>query len=69
MTETRDQRIEQWENDCVHWHGMVLKGAHAHWCSIWDFLPIDETSKEFEACLCEKVGGVYDTDDGRKGIA
>lgn len=41
-----------WEEDCLRWHGRVLTGKMGHWCSDWDYLPIDETSPEFAVCTC-----------------
>jgi hypothetical protein len=41
-----------WEEDCMKWRGKVLTGKKAHWCCEWDFLPVDETTPEFECCLC-----------------
>ena len=32
----------------------TLDGEYRHYCPEWDFMPIDETSAEFEACLCFK---------------
>jgi hypothetical protein len=29
-----------------------LKGKYKHYCKEWDFMAIDETYSEFEACLC-----------------
>ena len=43
---------EDWIDDCEKYWGEVLTGRKAHWCIEWDFLPIDETVAEFEACLC-----------------
>lgn len=42
----------QWEKDCKREHGRVLVGGHKHYCYDWDGLPIDETCKEWESCLC-----------------
>lgn len=43
----------QWEIDCVGWHGEVLQGKFAHYCTEWGFLPIDETCMEFSVCGCQ----------------
>ena len=44
---------EEWIEDCMHHHGIVLTGKYAHWCPEFDYLPIDETLIEFEYCLCK----------------
>ena len=43
---------ENWVRDCKHWRGKVLTGKHSHWCPDWDYLPIDETTDEFDCCSC-----------------
>lgn len=43
---------KDWIDDCMHFWGKVLDGKYAHWCPEWDELPIDETCKEFENCIC-----------------
>ena len=48
-----DPISEEWIEDCIHHHGVVLTGKYAHWCASFDYLPIDETVVEFEFCLCE----------------
>lgn len=30
-----------------------LKGQYKHFCPDWDYMAIDETCPEFEACGCE----------------
>ena len=42
----------EWATDCMYWHGEVLTGRYRHWCAEWDGLPIDESMREFECCLC-----------------
>ena len=50
---TDDHLKEQWETDCRHWQGTVLKGRYSHWCYEWDSLPVDETCQEFKhGCSC-----------------
>ncbi len=44
--------MPEWEIDCMNHYEEVLIGEYAHWCPEWDDMPIDETRKEFEACLC-----------------
>ena len=44
---------QDWIDDCMKFWGKVLTGEKAHWCYEWDGLPIDETCKEFECCICE----------------
>jgi hypothetical protein len=48
-----------WILDCNTWRGEVLTGKYSHWCPDWDFLPVDETCKEWP-CSC--------ADDIRKPI-
>jgi hypothetical protein len=43
----------EWEKDCIMTYRRVLTGKKRHWCPEWDFLPIDETSPEFESCTCD----------------
>ena len=31
-----------------------LKGLKKHFCPDWDYMAIDETTSEFEACCCEQ---------------
>lgn len=31
-----------------------LTGKMKHFCPDWDFMAIDETTPEFEACTCDK---------------
>lgn len=47
-----DTNSDKWAKDCEKWLGRVLTGVGSHWCSEWDFLPVDETTPEFDACLC-----------------
>ena len=42
----------EWQADCRHWYGVVLRGEFAHYCLDWDGLPIDETCMEFTCCNC-----------------
>lgn len=45
--------VEQlFEADCLRERGRALTGVRAHYCPEWDFMPIDETCKEIEACIC-----------------
>lgn len=46
--------MTEWEADCMRWWGRVLTGGYRHWCPDWDYLPIDDTVKEFECCTCTK---------------
>lgn len=32
----------------------TLKGVKRHFCPDWDYMAIDETTPEWEACLCDK---------------
>jgi len=45
--------VDTWEADCLRTHGRRLTGQYAHWCKEWDFMPIDETCPEFDACICK----------------
>ena len=45
---------EAWKNGCLAERGKVLTGEKSHWCTDWDYMTVDETTKEFEACLCYK---------------
>lgn len=56
MSETADDREraivrrpvgDDWADDCMDFHGIVLEGVHGHWCPDWDYLPIDETCGEY----------------------
>lgn len=42
---------QEWQDDCLHWRGQVLRGRASHWCWEWDGLPIDETCSEWP-CGC-----------------
>ena len=50
--------------DCLRTHGRTLTGKYAHCCVEWDDMPIDETCKEFEACLCFNEVSVTDGERG-----
>lgn len=43
-----------WETDCLHWYGKILRGPDAHWCLEFDDLPINAWCSEYQACLCKK---------------
>lgn len=45
-------RSQAWKDDCERWRSRLLTGHYAHWCPDWDFLPIDETTMEWDACTC-----------------
>jgi hypothetical protein len=54
MTGTGDLRgSKDWHEDCLRWRGELLQGVLAHWCSDWDELPVDETTREIDACTCD----------------
>lgn len=44
-----------WDEDCLRWHGTILRGPDRHWCWDWDGLPIDATCREYQGCTCEKT--------------
>ena len=45
-------KLNDFEEDCLKYYGKILTGNYKHYCVEWDFLPIDETCPEFEACNC-----------------
>ena len=45
--------LTEFDQDCLHFHGRVLKGEKKHFCPDFDYLPIDETCWEFEYCVCK----------------
>ena len=45
--------MNEFEQDCMHFHGKVLTGKYKHYCQDFDYLPIDETCSEYQYCLCE----------------
>lgn len=45
---------QTWQDDCLHWRGYVLTGKHAHYCPMYDGLPVDETTPEWP-CGCERA--------------
>lgn len=49
-----ESKTSQWQKDCMQWHRKMLTGNFAHYCPDWDFLPIDDTCKEFKSCTCTK---------------
>ena len=54
-TETwTEESLNEWTEECIKFYGIVLEGDYCHWCTEWDFLPIDETCIEFDCCLCYK---------------
>jgi hypothetical protein len=44
--------MTEFERDSMREHRRVLTGKYAHYCPDWDFMTIDETCPEFEACTC-----------------
>lgn len=44
--------MTEFERDSMREHRCVLTGKYAHYCPDWDFMTIDETCPEFEACTC-----------------
>ena len=43
---------DDWRSNSRHQHGRVLTGKFCHYCPEWDFLTVDETVPEWEACVC-----------------
>ena len=37
-----------------------LKGLKKHFCPDWDYMAIDETCDEFQACCCEQYNQPVD---------
>lgn len=42
----------QFAADSYRWRGRILTSAYAHYCYDWDGLPVDETTPEWDCCLC-----------------
>ena len=51
---TEEDFIKIWVKDCFRWHDKVLTGENCHYCPDWDYLPIDDTCMESEACTCNR---------------
>lgn len=49
---TKEDFAKIWVKDCFRWHDRLLTGEKCHYCPDWDYLPIDETCMEIEACTC-----------------
>ena len=47
--------MTEFEKECIRWHGRNLTGKYVHYCSDWDYLPIDDTCVEFQSCTCPKL--------------
>lgn len=56
---TEEDFFAVWAKECFSWHERLLEGEKSHYCPDWDYLPIDETCEEIEACTCnlEKKNG------------
>lgn len=50
------QSESEFEKESKRTHGRILTGEKRHWCADWDFMPIDETCSEFDACCCYGIG-------------
>lgn len=48
--------LSEWEEDCLKWRGVILRGQFAHWCFDYDGLPVDETCEEEWPCACDFTG-------------
>ena len=46
---------EEFNEDCMHHYGKVLTGEFKHFCTEFDYLPIDETVFEFQFCTCDYI--------------
>jgi len=51
---TEEDFLKIWVKDCFRWHDKALTGDFGHYCPDWDYLPIDETCMEYQACTCNK---------------
>lgn len=49
---TEEDFFNVWAKECYRWHDRLLEGEKSHYCPDWDYLPIDETCTEIEACSC-----------------
>ena len=45
--------LDVWTEDCRRYWGRFLEGEKRHYCPDFDYLPIDETCKEFNTCTCK----------------
>ena len=52
-----EESARQFEIESKREHGRVLTGRFRHWCAEWDFLTVDETTLEYEACTCDIKSG------------
>ena len=43
--------MTEWESECLHWRGQILRGKFKHYCGDYDGLPVDETCDEWP-CNC-----------------
>ena len=57
---------DEFNEDCMHHWGKVLTGEYRHFCTEFDYLPIDETVFEFMFCTCHFV--TWDMDKKSKLI-
>jgi len=50
------QGPSEWEEGCMQYRGVLLRGKHGHWCEEWDGLPVDENCDEWGKdpahCIC-----------------
>ena len=53
MIPTDKEFQRDWDKECKRWYGRSLPITRfAHFCTDWDFLPINEHRPEFEGCTC-----------------
>jgi len=44
--------LARWNADCQRQWGKFLDGRLSHYCPDWNYLPIDESCKEYISCTC-----------------
>lgn len=42
--------LTEWEKDCLHWRGKILRGPDAHWCNDCG-LPVSAFTPEYDCCV------------------
>lgn len=44
----------EWQKNSLQEHGRILSGLFRHYCPEWDYMSLDETCYEYNACTCFK---------------
>ncbi len=52
FAEWKADDVKAWVVECLRERGKVLTGENAHYCHEWDGLTVDETTPEWDSCLC-----------------